>query len=547
VALRRPGERAILSGLALVAYLFVAVVVVLDAHSIIGDAWSRVANAYYVLYSRDPHLAAVGFVWNPLPSLAVLPLLPLKLIWPGIVATGFAGCIVSAICMAGAVWQVNGIAADWNVRRAGRWVLTLAFAFNPMILYYAANGMSEAMFIFTLLIGTRYLARWGRSGEIVPLVIAGVALAAGYMTRYEAVVAALGGVMAVAILSVIRRPGPIRDRLAEGLADATIFATPFATAFVGWAIASWLIVKDPFQQFTSVYGVVSQLEVAQTAVAQSTGQGSSSAFVWIARQMVGLEPGIILILVFALVAMLRGRHPLVLAGGAVLGAVVAFAAFGFLTGRTLGWLRYSIAIIPLATVLAIAVLAPSSGHELVGRPGAERLRLWGGRLAGLAVVLLVLAAVPVGAMTMLDPAQNPAYGGEAFQLRPVLFPNEPMVKFTPQGQYDVGRLTVEYLDPLKLGNGEVLVDGAMGFPMILESNNPKQFITTSDRDFQQTLLDPGAFGVKYLLVPENVGYQSLDALNRTYPTIYRDGAGISTLVREFSAGGNNWRLYRVGQ
>jgi len=87
----------------------------------------------------------------------------------------------------------------------------------------------------------------------------------------------------------------------------------------------------------------------------------------------------------------------------------------------------------------------------------------------------------------------------------------------------------------------------MGFPMILESNNPKQFITTSDRDFQQTLLDPGAFGVKYLLVPENVGYQSLDALNRTYPTIYRDGAGISTLVREFSAGGNNWRLYRVGQ
>ena len=34
-----------------------------------GDALSRVANGYYTLFSRDPHLAAVGFVWNPLPSL----------------------------------------------------------------------------------------------------------------------------------------------------------------------------------------------------------------------------------------------------------------------------------------------------------------------------------------------------------------------------------------------------------------------------------------------------------------------------------------------
>jgi len=30
----------------------------------------------------------------------------------------------------------------------------------------------------------------------------------------------------------------------------------------------------------------------------------------------------------------------------------------------------------------------------------------------------------------------------------------------------------------------------MGFPIILESSNPTQFITTSDRDFQQALLDP---------------------------------------------------------
>ena len=43
---------------------------------IFGDALSRVANAYYVLFSRDPHLPAMGFVWNPLPSFSVLPPAP---------------------------------------------------------------------------------------------------------------------------------------------------------------------------------------------------------------------------------------------------------------------------------------------------------------------------------------------------------------------------------------------------------------------------------------------------------------------------------------
>jgi hypothetical protein len=100
---------------------------------------------------------------------------------------------------------------------------------------------------------------------------------------------------------------------------------------------------------------------------------------------------------------------------------------------------------------------------------------------------------------------------------------------------------------MNLASGSVLVDGAMGFPIILESRNPTQFITTSDRDFQEALLDPVSFKVRFLLVPEDVGYQSLDALNRAYPGIYDTGAGIGRFVQQFSAGGNNWRLYSVSQ
>jgi hypothetical protein len=373
------------------------------------------------------------------------------------------------------------------------------------------------------------------------------------MTRYEAVVSAMGAFMVAVLVSSMRRSGHIRERIGEGMADAAVLVAPFASVFLGWALASWLIVRDPFQQFTSVYGVVSQLAVTQAAVAQITGQGTSSAYSWIFHQTVGLEPGIFALGVVGLLATFRGRSGLTMSAVAVLGAVVAFAVFGFLTGRTLGWLRYLITIIPLATILALAILAPDpkAVTRLDDDRGGLARAAW--KAMGQAAVILIAIAVPIGARTMLDPGQNPQYGGEAFQLAPILYPNELLYpadnpqKFTPTGQYIAGQQASRYLDALHLPSGSVLVDGAMGFPIILESNDPTQFITTSDRDFQESLLDPVSFGVKYLLVPDpSAGYESLDAINRAYPGIYENGASVAPqMVAQFGSGGNNWRLYKV--
>ena len=40
---------------------------------IIGDALSRVFAAQSVLFSRDPHLAAIGFIFTPLTAMVQLP------------------------------------------------------------------------------------------------------------------------------------------------------------------------------------------------------------------------------------------------------------------------------------------------------------------------------------------------------------------------------------------------------------------------------------------------------------------------------------------
>src|SRR6266853_5218431 len=97
---RLPKAGLLVFGASLLFYLAVAWVLVFGANVILGDALARVANAYRILFSRDPHLAAIGFVWSPLPPLADLPLLPFKAFWPDLVSRGFAGNIVTAAFMA---------------------------------------------------------------------------------------------------------------------------------------------------------------------------------------------------------------------------------------------------------------------------------------------------------------------------------------------------------------------------------------------------------------------------------------------------------------
>ena len=96
-------EGGIVGLLCLATYLTVAVLLDFVFLVLPGDAVSRMANGFYVLYSRDPHLAAIGFVWNPGQSIADLVPLLFNHLWPALASHDMAGSIVSALCMTGAV------------------------------------------------------------------------------------------------------------------------------------------------------------------------------------------------------------------------------------------------------------------------------------------------------------------------------------------------------------------------------------------------------------------------------------------------------------
>ena len=75
----------------------------------------------------------------------------------------------------------------------------------------------------------------------------------------------------------------------------------------------------------------------------------------------------------------------------------------------------------------------------------------------------------------------------------------------------------------------MLMDTANTSLIWLHSNNPKQFLMTSDYDFTQALNQPWERGVKFIIVASPDNYNA-DAVGIRYPEIWSTGAGISIPV-----------------
>ncbi len=206
------------------------------------DAPSRVANAGYSFLSRHPHLSAIGFVWNPLPSIVEIPFVWLSQWWAPLKTYGLAGAAQSAIFMAGLVVMVRAIAIDRGVSRAWRWIAVGGFALNPLIVVYGGSGMSEAAQMFCLVWCARYLLRWVERNRIGDLGWAGVALGVCYLARYEAVPAACGAVLLVGIVAFVRAPAA--RRWTTTVSALLIIGLPITVAVVVWAVTGWIVADE---------------------------------------------------------------------------------------------------------------------------------------------------------------------------------------------------------------------------------------------------------------------------------------------------------------
>ncbi len=541
---RRLRAGLLVFGSSLVLYLAVSAVLVFGANVILGDALARVANASRILFSRDPHLAAIGFVWSPLPPLAVLPLLPFKGLWPDLVSRGFAGNIVTALFMAGAVYQVWAFLHALALSRVMRIGLTTAFALHPLILFFGSNGMSEASEVFFLVLAVRYFTTWFRTPEPGPLVRTGLALAGAYLCRYEPMFGGAAAVGLVFLVTFVRVSGSRWARGVSAACDGMLIGAPFALAVAVWAISCYLITGQAFPQSSSQYGTTAQLVVQGAATS-----GGIKAAIEGVMGIVALEPFLGLVLALTVVAIVLRRDTRPLAVLAVLGPVLTFMLYAYTQGAVLRSLRYFIVVIPLVVMLVGLLASRDRVRPFAVSP---RLRLRHPMLITV-VSLLTLAMMTVSWPTSVSAMSNKAVNpGEAAALGALAARIDPRQATADQmkalRRFSTEREMAGALDAMNLPDGAILTDDFSSFAIVVASRHPKQFIITADRDFNQVLADPSSYGVQYLLVPSSDRLGSLDALVRAYPGLYANGAGMGVLVRQWAQrgdNGNDWRLYRL--
>ncbi len=555
----RKRRRALVFLIPFAAYLAVGILLDFVYKSFNGDAVARLANAFYILHSRDPHLAAIGFVWNPLPSLIELPLLAFSGFWHVLASRALAASICSAAEMAGAVYQLNRMLAEWRVLRAPLAILTIAFAVNPMILFYSGNGMSEALYLFTLTLTARHLSRWLTTGSLRSLVYSACALGLAYLARNEAFGAAFLGGLTVAIVTLRRTTGGRRYRLMAAATDVTIFLAPFFIGVIGWATTSFVITGQWFAQFTSVYGTASQIKVIGFAF------GTHMAHLVLeAKGTLAYGPLLPLIALAAIGVALRRKDWRLAAPVAVCGGALAFDLFSFYTNSIIWGFRYLIAAEPLAILVTGSLFAGPpedvrstvsrrAGRNWTLRPRRESHRQGNagrrtvlGIAGGLLAFVLVVPALPTTAIAM----SNTVVGQGELEELGFIFDN-PLSKTDHQNldRWAVIQRLTNYVNHMRIPNGSIVADTFTAcFPNVdLNVNNPRVFVITNDRDFQRVLADPLAFHARYLLVPIPGQESSLNALNRAYPTLYATGAGFAVLVHQFQGVSScpTERLYRV--
>ena len=491
--------------LALSLYLAVAGQLAFRVQAFSVDAMARNNDARLILFAREPKIANVGFVWMPLPVFAQLPFA----LVPSLQAHGLAGSFVTALMGASLCALLMYFLRQLGVPPLGRWPLIAAFGLNPMLIMYAANGMSEMSLAFFSVLMVWFYWQWRSDQSWRSLAGAGLAAMLACLVRYEAIVMVAVLSVLIAVETLVRRPHA--RRIVESA--LLVFALPTLYTQVVWLGAMWLIMGDPL--YFARGDMSNAARVGYQVVDKPwllPAQGHLLAAITISLQTIWAIafPFIVLTVLVSLVAVWH-RNRFWLGVVCVAWSSLLLVILATYLGVANFELRYVILALPMSMLLAIGWL------ELVPR--------WR-TVAGLALAVAFLAAAWSAGQAILH---NVAHGDEAVGYQGLL-----SGQASPLLQSD--QIMARYIDAHIPGS--VLLDEKTSYSIIFLSEHIERFVPRSDSVFQPALRAPAKY-VDFILVRQP--YREPDAFQVAYPGFYEHGASWAELAFESGP----WRLYRV--
>ncbi len=530
------GRRRRLSGAriegTIVFLLFAAVYFVVGHRVVVGqhlvnfDSLSRMAHAYFVWYNDPPKLAAIGFVWPPVQTLIYLPFVLIK---P--VATSLAAMPASsAAFMAGTMVVIN-----YGLRASGmhlllRWPLLLLFGLNPMIVYYGANGMAEAVYLFFLTFGVYFLIRWRQThhNHLLAFVGFGVALAA--LSRYEIVPygAVIAGGIALVILTTWERSERARS-LESGL---VLYLAPVVYFGMAWLFFNWLILGDPLY-FLTFGATTADVSTSQQDVASVAAQqlGPAGLGIYLVKLNLALFPLAVVSVPALLITGVVRRASLSYVLAALIATNAAVTALLFLSNESLNLLqlRYNMRAMPLAMLGAAWLFYAWRPKDRL-RSRVPQAVVW------ISTLILLIAGLPLVYKTMST---------YTYQYEENVFLRAVTTGEDQEGNRGIGGYPIGISDEKEMAryiNGNVppgdviLTDDAQSLGVMVLTGQPDRFLDRIDRGdtYWNGARDDPWGRVDYMLVATNQRCRApcVDLVRERYPGILHDSVpGMKVVFR----------------
>ncbi len=484
-----------------------------------GDAISRVANAFYVIYTMPPHLASIGMVWTPLPSLLELPLMLLWPLYRPIASSALAGVIITSLFAALTSVLLFRSLAAYKHSIPFSVFFVLLYSFNPYIFLYGLNGMSEIIFCFMIIWSMLNLIKWMEDKRTFYAIRIAIALALAFLSRYEAVAytAGIAACVVVILLSskefdLLEGRRKLRDTYFRIESSLVLFMMPVAFSVIGWFAYNYLITGNALYFLNSTYSNLGQSGTIlnDKALAAIYRHPAGVLSYILGKASYFLIPTLLILFKRIVTGKVFKKDFLVFV--IILVSTLILQFFLLLTGKSAAWLRYYMYPLPVA-----AAWLP---YEL--RDAKNAFWKYGG-------IFLAFAASGVLTFYVLV---NPVKAPDQFN---VFGNNQGNLSLQTQNQI------AAYINR-NLPDAAILMDTFTTFSVVLGSEHPQNFIVSSSLIFNDAIRHPKENGIEYILIP-NPGdpLGSLDSINLYYPGLYENGSSFCVLQKTFK----NFKLYKI--
>ena len=472
-------------------YFWVGYETVVEDGVVVFDALDRLTRAYMVWHNDPSKLAAIGFVFPPLTTMSFLPFTIVKPLATSLVALP----LVSSIFGGTMVVAMNRLLARCSLPGLRRWVMLAFFALNPLVIFYAGNGMGEIVYLSLLTISLYCFVSWFLTAQPRFLVAAALAFSLLVLLRYSF------GIWAV-VIAVMMGLGLSRRGADSDETEGTLvtFLAPLVYALGVWILFNLLIVGDLLSWLSSPGAFA--VNAPQPGAAGGVGildvlERSGQLTLGVFALGIVVVPALVMTAISKRDEMSWWLSILALTGIIVIGA-------GAL-------IQQDFNVLAMRNALPVLIVCVAGAAWLYRILPDRRTVIWMAALAG-----LVLTAI--GSWNAMQ--RYPFQGQEQAFVRAI------KSGAAQEGSNSIGGFRVgtkpeqrmaAYVNANVRGRSTILSDNAQTFGVIVLSGRPQLFfdrVDKGDGTFRQAVLRP--YGrVSHMLMAKQA---SGDLIRRGYPT-----------------------------